>query len=96
MLLYHIAKDDKEMKDEYFLKYISKIENEIRSEENFVKDAMNMSLFMMGQRNKVLNKSAIEAAKKIGQIEVDYGDNSCQALNVLKHLTSERVQKKLS
>lgn len=96
LLLYNYAKDNRNAEDEYFVKYISRIEKEIQTEENFVKDAMNTALFMMGQRSRKLNKKAIETAKRIGKVEVDYGDNSCQALNVLKHLTSERVQKKLA
>ena len=96
LLLYQIAKDNKDIDDKYFLKYISIIEKDIKKEENFVKDAMNTALFMIGQRNKTLNKKSIEAAKIIGEIEVDYGDNSCQTLNVLKHLTSDRVQKKIN
>lgn len=96
LLLYNYAKDNKNAEDEYFVKYISRIEKEIQTEENFVKDAMNTALFMMGQRSRKLNKKAIDTAKRIGKIEVNYGDNSCQALNVLKHLSSERVQKKLA
>ena len=36
------------------------------------------------------------AAKAIGPIDVDYGDdNSCEPLDVLKHLTSDYLKKKL-
>ena len=57
---------------------------------------MNNALWMIGQRSKPLNIQAIEIAKKIGKIEVDYGDNSCQAIDVLKHLTGERIQQKFA
>lgn len=95
-LLYQIAKDDKKSDDAYFDPYLDTIEKTIQSEENFVKDAMNNALWMIGQRSKRLNARAIEIAKKIGKIEVDYGDNSCQAIDVLKHLTGERVQQKFA
>ena len=96
LLLYHIARDNKKLDDAYFEPYLRTIEKTILSEENFVKDAMNNALWMIGQRSKPLNKRAIEIAKKIGKIEVDYGDNSCQAIDCVAHLTSERVQKKIA
>jgi hypothetical protein len=58
-----------------------------------VKDSMNNSIFTIGMRNKNLNQKAIAVAKKIGKVEVDYGDNSCEAINCIKHLTGNRVQK---
>ena len=33
------------------------------------------------------------ATKAYWPIEVDYGANTCEPLDVLKHLTAERVQK---
>ena len=96
LLLYELAKDDSKLPDSFFLPYLSILEKNIQKEENFVKDAMNCALFGIGKRSKALNKRAIEAAKKIGKVEVDYGDNSCQAIDCLKHLTSDNLQKKLA
>ena len=96
LLLYNIAKDDKQLNDNFFESYISLIKEKIQVEENLVKDAMNNALLMIGQRNKSLNDKAIEAAKNIGKIDINYGDNSCQPFDVVQHLTSERVQKKLT
>ena len=50
----------------------------------------------IGLRNVALNKRALKAAKKIGKVEVDYGDNSCQAVDVIKHLTSDRIKEKFN
>lgn len=93
-LFYQISKNDKILPDEYFYPLIEKIENEIQKEENFVKDAMNNALWAIGMRSKILNQKCISAAKNIGKVEVDYGANSCEAINVTKHLTSDRIQKK--
>lgn len=95
-LLYNLAKDNKKLPNSYFNPIISRIENELQQEENFVKDAMNNALLTIGMRNKELNRKCIGVAKKIGQVHVDYGDNSCQAIDVVKHLTSERILKKLT
>ena len=93
--LYYLAKD-KKVGDAYFLPILSEIESRIQQEENFVKEAMNNVLFSVGQRSKLLNRRCIEIATTIGQITVDYGDNSCEAVDVIKHLTSERIQVKLN
>jgi hypothetical protein len=50
----------------------------------------------VGKRNPKLNKAAIRAAKTIGAIQVDYGDNSCEPVDVLKHLTSDYLKKKFA
>ena len=71
------------------------MKDELQNEENFVKDAMNTALWMIGQRSKHLNALVLDAANTIGKVEVDYGDNSCKAMDLTEHLTSERIQKKL-
>ena len=44
-----------------------------------------------------IRKAAIRAAKAIGPVDIDYGDdNSCEPLDVLKHLTSDYLKKKLA
>jgi 3-methyladenine DNA glycosylase AlkD len=95
-LFYQISKNDKKLPDAYFFPIINQIENDLQKEENFVKDAMNSALWGIGMRSKNLNKMCLEVARKIGKVEVDYGDNSCEAINVTKHLTSEQLQKKLN
>jgi hypothetical protein len=74
---------------------MDRIAKAIKKEENLVKEAMNSVIFAAGQRNRKLNKKAIAVAKAYWPIEVDYGDNSCLPLDVLKHLTGDRIQKSL-
>ena len=41
-------------------------------------------------------KSDIRAARAIGPVDIDYGDdNRCEPLDVLKHLTSDYLKNKL-
>ncbi|MCR9289893.1 MAG: DNA alkylation repair protein [Bacteroidetes bacterium] len=96
LLMYELAKDkkDKALTDDFFEKYLDLIKNNIKSEENFVKDAMNSALMRIGMRNKNLWGKSLKIAKDIGPVMVDYGANSCQAINVVKHLTADRVVKK--
>jgi 3-methyladenine DNA glycosylase AlkD len=89
-------KNVKGMDDDFLLERIALIERSIRDEEMWVRASMAGALMGIGKRNKKLNKAAIRTAKAIGPIDVDYGDdNACEALNVLKRLTSDHLNKKL-
>jgi 3-methyladenine DNA glycosylase AlkD len=96
-LLYELSKKNmKAMDDAFFLGRIDHIRDAIHGEEMWVREAMNTALMGIGKRNKKLNKAAILAAKAIGQVDIDYGDdNSCAPLDVRKHLTSDYLKKKL-
>ncbi|MGB7324635.1 MAG: DNA alkylation repair protein [Rubripirellula sp.] len=97
-LLYELSKKNpKGMDDDYLIKRIEKIVDTIDGEEMWVREAMASALMGIGKRNKKLNTVAVRAAKKIGPIDVDYGDdNACEPLDVLKHLTSETLKKKFA
>ena len=94
-LFYEIAKD-KKVGDHYFEPYLDIIEKNLQKEENFVKDAMNTALFGIGKRSVRLNTKALKIAKAIGKVEVDYGDNSCQAIDCVRHLSNEKLINKLN
>lgn len=96
-LLYELSKKNpKGMDDAYLLGRIDHIQSAIRGEEMWVREATATALMGIGKRNQKLNKAAIRAAKAIGPIDVDYGDdNGCEPLDVLKHLTSDYLKKKL-
>jgi 3-methyladenine DNA glycosylase AlkD len=98
-LFYELSKKKniKGMDDEFLLERIAHIEGSIRDEDMWVREAMGGALMGIGKRNKKLNKAAIRAAKAIGPIEIDYGDdNACEPLDVLKHLTSDYLKQKLA
>ena len=97
-LLYELCKKNpKGMDDEYLLDRIDHIQETIHGEEMWVREFMSGALIGIGKRNKKLNKAAIRAAKAIGPVEIDYGDdNSCEPVDVLKHLTSDYLKQKLS
>lgn len=60
-----LAVHDKKMKNTDFLVFLPVIEKESIDERNFVKKAVNWALRQIGKRNKILNKSAISACKRI-------------------------------
>ena len=96
-LLYELSKKNpKGMDDAFLLERIDHIQQTIHDEDMWVREAMACALMGIGKRNKKLNTAAVRAAKAIGPIDVDYGDdNSCEPLDVLKHLTSDYLKKKL-
>lgn len=96
-LLYELSKKNpKGMDDAYLLARIEHIHHAMGSEEMWVRMAMGTALMGIGKRNKTLNKAAVRAAKAHGPIEFDYGDGKkCEPFDVLKHLTSAALKKKL-
>jgi len=64
-LLWSLTVHDKTAGDERFMQGLALIERESADERNFVKKAVNMALRAIGKRNAALNKSAIEAAKRL-------------------------------
>lgn len=96
-LIYELSKKNpKGMDDEFLLVLIDRIKKEIKGEDMWVREAMNTALMGIGKRNKKLNRAAVRAAKTIGRVDIDYGDdNSCEPLDVVKHLTSDHLKKKL-
>jgi len=97
-LIYELSKKNiKAMDDAFLLGRIDHIQAAIRDEEMWVREAMTGALMGIGKRNRTLNKAAIKAAKAIGPVDIDYGDdNSCEPLDVLKHLTSDSLKKKFA
>lgn len=96
-LVYELSKNrrHKELTDEFFLGCIRRIDEDIDDEESQVRLSMGGALMGIGKRNKTLNTAAIKVANRIGPVDYDPGDTGCEPLDVLKHLTNERLQRKL-
>ena len=90
------AKGKKAPDDQFFMECIDRIQNSIHDDKDmWVRESMNGALMGIGLRNKTLNKAAIRAAKAIGPVDIDYGDdNSCEPVDVLKHLTGWYAKRK--
>lgn len=97
-LLYELSKKNPPgMDDAYLLERIGHIAASIHQQPMWVREAMNTALMGMGKRNLRLNAAALAAARTIGPVDIDYGDdNSCQPLDVVKHLAAESLQRKLA
>jgi 3-methyladenine DNA glycosylase AlkD len=53
---------------------------------NLVRYAMNNALIAIGCRNAKLERLAVAAAKRIGKVEVDHGDTSCQTPDAVAYI----------
>ncbi len=89
----HLAMKNMELPDKYFLDLIKIIKNEIHHKKNRTRDAMNNALIAIGMRNEVLEKKALEAADKIGKVEVDHGDTSCKTPDARAYILKVRRRK---
>jgi 3-methyladenine DNA glycosylase AlkD len=92
-LMAAITVHDKKRRDDDFVKLLAFIERESTDERNFVKKAVNWALRQIGKRNKILNKQAIAAARRIS------AKNSKSARwiasDAIRELTSRAVQVRL-
>lgn len=89
-----IARQDNDLPDAYFLKFLDTIESTVHTSKNWAKYSMNNALINIGVRNAALEKKATAAAKRIGKIDVDHGETGCKtpdaAAYIKKTLTHRR------
>jgi hypothetical protein len=93
MTVVGLAKADNDLPDSFFEPYLTKIEKEIAGETNWVREAMNYVLIYVGSRSKGLSKLALKTAEKIGKVEIDYGESSCQTPDAVAYI--KKAQAKL-
>ncbi len=96
-LLALLAMNDIELPDSYFENHLEIIEQDIHTQKNMVRDAMNSALIAIGIRNPALETKALSAAKKIGKVEVDHGETSCKtpdAADYIRRTVERKKQRK--
>ena len=57
---------------------------------------MGGALMGIGKRNIELNSAALKVAQKMGPIDISSGATDCEPFDVVKHLTSDYIKKKLN
>ena len=85
-LLGQLAQRDETLPDAFFEKRLSEIEKKIHAAPNWERETMNMAVICVGLRNKGLRKAAVAAAKKIGKVEIDYGDTACKTPDAAEYI----------
>ena len=93
MTVVGLAKENDTLPDTFFEPYLTKVEKEIAKEANWVREAMNYLLIYVGSRNKELGKKTLKVAEKIGKVEIDYGESSCQAPDAVVYIQKAIAKK---
>jgi len=88
------AMKDKSLTDGFFEQQIATIEAEIHGRKNRVRDAMNMALIAIGMRNATLEAQALEAAARIGKVDVDHGETNCKTPDAVAYIRKANARKK--
>ncbi|MBN4059079.1 DNA alkylation repair protein [Endomicrobium sp. AH-315-J14] len=94
-LLYEISKDKRKNApdDAFFLSHVKHIDKTYKMEDPDVMLSIGGALMGIGKRNKTLNQAALKVARKMGPIA---HSPQCDPFDVVKHLTSDALTKKLS
>ncbi len=93
VLMARLAVSDKRANDGRFERLLPLIKREASDDRNLVKKAVNWALRQIGKRNINLNRTAIETAKEIQ--EMDSRSARWIAHDAIRELTSDDVQRRL-
>lgn len=81
-----MAMIDEPTEDSWFADRLVEIEKGMASASNRHRYLMNNALIAIGCRSAALRKAATGAARRLGTIEVDYGDTDCKTPDALERL----------
>lgn len=73
---------------------LATIEAEIRRSPNWMRYAMNSALISIGVYKPTLRKKAIEAASRIGKVEVDHGETYCKTPDAVSYIEKASMRKR--
>jgi 3-methyladenine DNA glycosylase AlkD len=74
-------------------KVLTTIEKEIHRSPNWARYAMNAALIGIGVFKPALRKKAIEAARRIGKVEVDHGETWCKTPDAVPYIEKAAKRK---
>lgn len=75
-------------------KVLATIEAEIQRSPNWARYAMNGALISIGIFKPALRKKAIEAARRIGKVEVDHGETNCKTPDAVLYIEKASKRKR--
>lgn len=93
-LLGRLAMDDRTLPDAFFEPWLERIERGIHAAKNRVREAMNMALIAIGIRSAGLEEKAIDAARRIGPVDVDHGETNCETPAAEPYIRKARARRK--
>jgi 3-methyladenine DNA glycosylase AlkD len=96
-LLYEASKfsGKKAPSEKFFLAHVELIAETIGTESEKVRLTMGAALMGIGKRSAVLNQAALKVARDVGPIQFTSPSGECEPLDVVRHLTTDRLKEKL-
>ena len=88
-----LKNDPESISDAGATKMLATIEKEIHKSPNWARYAMNSALITIGVYKPALRKKAIEAAKRIGKVEVDHGRTHCKTPDAAPYIEKASKRK---
>jgi 3-methyladenine DNA glycosylase AlkD len=93
-LLSYLALEHDDVADELLEARLGVIERDIHDRPNRTRDAMNGALIAIGLRNARLEKKAVATAKRIGMVEVDHGETSCETPDAAAYIAKAKARRR--
>ena len=75
-------------------KVLATIEKEIHASPNWARYAMNSALISVGIYKLALTKKAMDAARRIGKVEVDHGETYCKTPSAVPYIENALKRKR--
>jgi 3-methyladenine DNA glycosylase AlkD len=94
ILLAHLALDNPNLPDSYFVEYLDKIVAGIDKAPNRKKQAMHQAILAIGTRNEELAKKAIITARTVGPVVIDHGETDCKTPDAEAYIKKVWARKK--
>ncbi|MEO0447128.1 MAG: DNA alkylation repair protein [Verrucomicrobiota bacterium] len=89
-------KPPRKVENSWFHPMIETIESTIHDSPNDLRGQMNDSLIAIGSRDETLRDLALDAAKRIGVVDVDHGETSCKTPDATAYIEKVWARKQRS
>jgi 3-methyladenine DNA glycosylase AlkD len=94
ILAVRLRDDPESVTDANAEKIVATIEKEIHRSPNWARYAMNGALISIGVYKPALRKKAIEAARRIGKVDVDHGETNCKTPDAVPYIEKASNRKR--
>jgi 3-methyladenine DNA glycosylase AlkD len=79
--------------DDFFLSLLPRLERDIHTAPNRIRESMNSAMISIGSRNEVLRVAATEAARRIGKVYIDHGETYCKTPDAVTYIEKTFARK---
>ncbi len=93
VLAMHAQHDGEGPDEAWLLEQLAVIEAGIHTRPNRTRHSMNQALIAIGARGGALEKAALAAARRIGKVEVDHGQTSCQTPDASQYIARMKAHR---